>query len=317
MAHEITLILEWENVLLAERERCWEGLQTLERQILSSRRSVEFLVLYNPDQVDEESIRSAMSANLSLLDYRIIPAQGMHYYQLKNFGVREADGELIVFMDTDVIPEDGWFSALTEPFWAMPEIQVLAGHTYLEPEGFVARAFALGWFFPLRSGNARLVNDARHFFANNVAFRRSVFMQYPFPEMAEGQTRGACTMLCEQLLRSGVRIWRNEAAKASHPAPNGIRHVALRGLAEGRDWAVDRRKRQVVGWRCGIKAFKRAFSKGASMARKTFRHGPGIGLPYWQAPFAIAFMFGYYMLSCFGAWLFLLAPDITRRMWRI
>src|SRR5215472_15982971 len=43
---------------------------------------------------------------------RTIAADGAHYYQLKNLGARAATGDIIVLVDTDVVPEPGCLAAV-------------------------------------------------------------------------------------------------------------------------------------------------------------------------------------------------------------
>ncbi|WP_292065209.1 glycosyltransferase family 2 protein [Mesorhizobium sp.] len=38
------------------------------------------------------------------------------YYQLKNNGVRLSEGDVVVFMDSDTVPERNWLSNLLAPF---------------------------------------------------------------------------------------------------------------------------------------------------------------------------------------------------------
>jgi len=57
-APELTLILEWENVLLAEDDRCFEMLRQLRKQLGEIGRSAEVIVLHNPEQVESSVIET-------------------------------------------------------------------------------------------------------------------------------------------------------------------------------------------------------------------------------------------------------------------
>lgn len=321
---EISVVVEWENVLLAEKERCVRMLWQLRHQSLALPKSMEILVLFNPGQVHREIVEQAVNQHLRppdeqgrSLTCRIVPGDDLHYYQLKNLGAKEAQGRVIVFVDSDVIPESAWLQELTQPFHGNPEIKVVGGNTYLDPESLVSRAFALGWFFPLRRTDTAVV-EAKRFYANNVAFRQEVLKQHPFPEMAQGMTRGACRQLAQILHQEGIATWSAHAAQTSHPAPNGWNHILIRGLAEGRDWAMSRmRTRGVAPWRSGLSATRQVLSRTWRMQLRTLKHGRHVGLPLWQAPFAVAIMFFYYLEICVGAWAYSLAPESAREWWRI
>jgi hypothetical protein len=103
-------------------------------------------------------------------EVRIISTEGLEYVEQKNFGARQSNPDLIIFLGSDVIPEPGWLIGLLGAF-RNPEVQVAGGNTYLSPEGLYGKAFALFWFFPMRvEGNG--LRRTNGFWANNVAFRR-------------------------------------------------------------------------------------------------------------------------------------------------
>ena len=109
----------------------------------------------------------------------------------KNIGAARARGEVIVFLDSDVIPEEGWLASLLQALSNL-DVGVVGGNTYIAHEDLNGKAFALFWFFPLREARGGLWRDP-HFFANNVAFRAEVFRAHSFPPL--GTFRGQCIAL--------------------------------------------------------------------------------------------------------------------------
>lgn len=324
MKIDVSIVVEWENVLLAQNIRCLKMLSELGVQMHESPFTTELIVLFNPGQVSREAVEKDVAACLKVAhaesgsnSLRIEAGSGLHYYQLKNYGAQIAQGEVIVFMDTDVIPERGWLEGIATPLLESDEIDVLAGHTYLDPEDVVSRAFALGWFFPLRTQSAELISGVPFFFANNVAFRREFFLEHPFPEMPDGMTRGACTLLSGALRKKNVKIWKNHAAQATHPAPNGLKHFIYRGLAEGRDWAMRRKMRGKGGLSTNAHMLKKTLRNMLEMTKKSARNGRDVGLPYWQLPIAVGIMWIYFIEMCLGAWLFSLFPRLTSKSWHV
>src|SRR5688500_3373066 len=125
-----------------------------EQTFLSRFCEVEVMVFYNDKEIDESAVTKIIddAINLDNLDIqlRVLPAPGQHYYQLKNFGTQHAKGDFIVFLDSDVIPEEDWLLHLLTSF-ANSEVQVVGSNVYIDPYNLYTKTFALGWFFPLRA----------------------------------------------------------------------------------------------------------------------------------------------------------------------
>ena len=54
------------------------------------------------------------------------PAGGLRYYALKNLGAQLCEQPVVVFLDSDVVPEPGWLRRLLEPF-ARRDVEVVGG----------------------------------------------------------------------------------------------------------------------------------------------------------------------------------------------
>lgn len=283
----------------------------------------EFIFCYNPEQVDEASIRKAIDSNLRGpgLDPRAVvrvePVVGKHYYELKNHAATLARGDVLLCIDSDVIPEPGWMKSLLGHAIEHPECPIVCGSTYIDPEGLIGKAFAVGWFYPMRDGATDVSAGHSHFWANNVAFRRRFFLDNPYPTLTGGATRNACRHLADRARAAGTSIVRVAHARVAHPAPNGTRHVLVRGLAEGRDtaaywkdngWSAARRLRKAPG--LGLGRFKRA-------CRNIARHGRSVGIRAWEVPAVLGIIAVYDALMIPGAMLHVLAPRLASRLWRI
>lgn len=175
---KFSIVIEWENAVLSELGRARAMLQRLQSQILN-RPSEEFeiLVMYNPEQVDINLIETILATDFSeevRSCCRVLIAEGLHYYELKNYGAEKATGDIVIFVDSDVIPEPKWLDNLIDIFYLNRDANVVTGAYYIDPVSFVDKAFAINWFFPLRS-ESDSVRHSNRFFANNVAFRRDFF----------------------------------------------------------------------------------------------------------------------------------------------
>lgn len=317
----VSIVVEWENVLRSKQRRCIKMLNQVGLQALSLAHSTEVLVLYNPEQVDADTIDSVLERQVKCfknpaMNVHLAAAVGKHYYDLKNYGAELARAEVVVFVDSDAVPESGWLRELVHPFFENPDVQVVAGHTFVDPENLYARAFAVGWFFPLPPEERQLHNKGRRFFANNVAFRTGLLRKHPFPTM-NNKTRGACAALASHLRSEGISIWVNTAAQATHPPPNGLAHFLVRGLAEGRDRVFTWHDRGASLPECSLNIVRFGYRKLRKTALGCARKGSTVGLTRAQAPAVFTIMLVYYTLTILGGWATCILPGRMSRGLRI
>lgn len=237
------IVVEWENVALAESARANRMLLRLGEQLrdLAPRFEAdpEVLVLFDPDEVQEERLAATVDRHLregtdDPFTVQVVRSPDAAYYEQKNRGARRADRDVVVFLDSDVVPEEGWLENVVSPF-ADPGTDVVAGHTYMVDDSPYETAFKYFWFFPTRDQS----RDSG-FFANNVAFRRDLFLDYEFPDRPT--FRGQCGELATQLQRDGVGILQQSTAVCSHPPPNGWTHFVTRALCTGYDYEIARQR---------------------------------------------------------------------------
>jgi hypothetical protein len=278
-AQSVSIIIEWENARLAEAERPMRMLASLATQLdelaTISSRNAEIVLLFNPEAVDEEAIggiidhvrpRSHWPAS-----FRLLPSGDLRYYEQKNYGVHSTTGDIVIFLDSDVVPEPDWLAKIHAAM-EDPEVEVLCGSTYVDCTGFYDRAFALFWLFPLRTETDGL-ERADMFFANNVAFRRRVIEANPFPDL--GTFRGQAGALSKVLAGKGIAIVRHQGARCAHPPPNGVRHFISRALCEGHDAGIRAVERR--GRRLGKLARRSLRTFRQRMGRATSRIAQGYG----------------------------------------
>jgi hypothetical protein len=323
-----TIVVEWENALHSESARSEAMLLALRRQTVEMAAKggdrarpedglppFELLVAFDPARFVRDDLEALLGRCLAgaetALIWRLVPVEASGYYGSKNHGAAAAAGEIVVFLDCDVVPESGWLEQLLAALEA-PAVQVVAGNTYIEPAGLVGKAFALTWFFPLRSEDVA-VRRARSLFANNLAVRRELFARHPFPEIA-GTSRGACLAFAEQLDLAGVAIVQNPRARVSHPAPSGFAHVSKRALAQGRDYVLRERlkgRRFAASWPASAVRLLRHWA-GSIWKISTGFHR--VGLHPLQAPAAVAVAAYYYLLFWAGETMLQLGLRPIRRI---
>jgi hypothetical protein len=248
-----------------------------------------------------------------VMDLDLVVAPGLEYYPLKNRGARDIRGDIFLFVDADVLPEEGWLAHLLATF-ARREVEVAVGQTLIAPTDLAARAFALGWMFPLPPDAREGIRPAGKFFANNIAFRAGLFRRVGFPAIG-ARSRGSCSILREALDRMGVRVFSNPRARVQHPPPTGLRRAVVRALAHGRDhYMKGEEGRSLRGLRCSLGEAAGRFGRGASAA---LRRGHEVGLAPREVPAAIAILAGYYAVFAAGGVLTHVSPEAMAGRFRI
>jgi hypothetical protein len=239
VAPSLSLVIEWENANRIGVERARRMLAALHEQLREvgapGRGEHEVFLLFPEDDVSDAELRPIVE-EVAPIDswparFRLVPSTAGGYYEQKNAGAALTSGDILIFLDSDVVPQPGWLAGLIDGL-QRSNASVVCGNTFVEYDGVYSAAVALSWFFPLRSEEEGL-KPTHFFYANNVAFRRDVFMKHQFPET--GQFRGQCSALAVNLERDGHQIVMNGASRVAHPPPEGLKHYAVRALWNGHD----------------------------------------------------------------------------------
>jgi glycosyltransferase involved in cell wall biosynthesis len=327
----LSIIMEWANTRLNGVPRAWDALQSLARQwreVLGRRypatlpptaasfldgidRRAELLIVSGDGlaQVEEE-IRARAAPPF---DVELLVAPGLEYYALKNHGARRARGDLLLFVDSDVVPDDGWLAHLLGSF-GQPGVDVVCSQVYVAPTDLFARAFALAWTYSLRDESGGLTARPGKFYANSMAFRAEVFRRAGFPPVG-ARSRGSAALLRQELARLGITVWENRSACVDHPPPSSLRHLAVRALAHGRDHYMHRsEERHLYGL---LRSVGLAAGRLARGVHRTIRDGRRVGLRPWELPAALALCSTYYGFFALGGVLTHVSPRAMSRRFRV
>ena len=318
----VTIVVEWENVLLAGLDRSRRMLAQLNRQVPAYAKAhgttFELLIITNPDEVDEAIPRAAVAEFVDAAQWpgriAFLQAPGVHYYEQKNFGAKAAASEIVLLVDSDVIPDDGWLATLLTPF-EDPATEVVAGCTYLDTRTMLERCFALFWFFPPKQPRPGM-QDSPNFYANNVAFRRPVFLDNPFP--VSESYRGQGIEMARGLRQKGHRIRRHGEAWVNHPSPNGLRHAFVRAIVTGYDIVYWNRYRK-RGWLATgpLGALGRYVRTSGGVVRRVFKRRRALhaSLPLAASAVLVGLFFRFVVLL--SEWTAFVAPKLIRRNFSI
>lgn len=317
----ISILLEWENAILSELDRTKCLLKEIFSQTQNRSEEFELLILHNSNQVEKEFIlnfiNEVLRENLIVSSFPIsvVNVEDAHYFQLKNRGVELAKGEKIVFFDSDIIPQEGWFEAILEASNQHPN-SIISGCSHIDNSDLTGKAFALSWFFPLPPSDTKL-NEVSLIFSNNYLAPRELMLSNPYPKMEEGVTRGADTLLWRRLKEKGIKLLTHNGARATHPAPNGIQHILKRGLAEGRDDYKRLFEKEFEVRKPMLRFFKIYLYRCRKVFKSTLFNGKKVGLKGLEIPGAIGLMLFYYQLYLIGALTTKFLPSVAKSSWRI
>lgn len=318
---DFSIVLEWENALIAELDRTEAMLQAIHLQCAARSESVELIILHNPEQVSRAFIAGFIEAVIQkhnlprVLELRLQEAPKAHYFQLKNLGIRASRGQTVIVLDSDVIPEATWLDTLIEAHRAHPEAFV-SGLSYIDHEDFMGKAFAINWFFPLPPVDMRLiqVNQIR---SNNFMVKRQLFLDHPYPKMDDGVTRGADNLLWKDLTDRGIELFVHHGARATHPAPSNFRHFLIRGMSEGRDLYFFHQEKEFLPKHPTIHFLKYYLLLCKRVFKNTLTQGHRVQLSTLEKPAIIATMLFYYQLFLAGGLMAKFFPSFSKTVWQI
>lgn len=327
-AFSVSVIVEWYNTTHAELERARQMLSALQSQAAALltpsdgpgavrlSQPLELIVVFNSRHMDQSVTHKAVHESMKpspALEVRLLAAPDATYCQQKNLGAAAAAGEILLFLDSDVIPEPDWLAAFLRAF-TDPGVSVVCGNTYVDHSGngTYNKAMALTWMFPLREPEPG-IGPLKMFYANNLAFRRHVFLARQFPDVP-GFIHAPAPRLVDRLESEGIPIWSLDHARASHPAPNGAAHFIERALSGGKARALSSGRPKIsmiAQW------FVDDFKTIAFSCKKIVVEGFKVGLRRWQVPAAMAIGTLYHALYFSGSAVSAVAPRLVRSYFKL
>jgi hypothetical protein len=270
--HTPSIVLEWETVADGGVDRAERGLREVNRQLAELCKEMaepaEVIISYEERTVSSRELRAILDLAAGpdgwACPVLLVPVpDGTHYYEKKNVGGRASKNSIIVFVDTDLIPDLNWLRNILRAFddWS---ISVLLGATHLDHVTTYEMAVALIWIFdPATEG--RGIQPLRRYSSNNLAFRRELFLKFPFPE--HPTYRGQCGDLGETLLRMGIPMAEHTDARASHPPPP-LRGFVHRAWSAGQDEQFYANQRTETTYKSALRQWWRDYGVVARRIRE-------------------------------------------------
>lgn len=280
-------------------------------------RKIEVIVTFNPEVLRYEDVDQIITTGLNEarenISLRLIEVRGEHYYQMKNIGARNSSGEMLVFLDSDVIPCDNWLEDLLTTFDENPDVKFVGGSTYIDPVDLYSKAFALFWFFPLPPRKIETVVTS-HFFANNFACYREVLERTPFPKDPK-RFRTQCQSLIAALREVGIDVYRNTKCTVSHPPPNGFLHFINRSICQGSDrYWLNKFHNRKPSFKETLKRYKSHFI--VSLKYPVVKRND-VQFRFWEIPVAMLVGITYYTFCFIGEMVTFVKPDFVKKHFSI
>jgi glycosyltransferase involved in cell wall biosynthesis len=307
----LSLIVEWDNARYYEIRRAGVTLRRVLAQLDELGEPAEILLVFDARAIDEVRVKE-VAADLvedarGGVEVSIVATDGLRYYQLKNEGARRSRGDILLFVDSDVIPDDGWLRKLVASF-RDPAVQVVMANPYVEAETLYGKAFALAWYFPSRTPEDRPV-PTTHSFANSIAFRRETFQRHPFPD-DRALYIGQCRDFTAMLRRIGIEVYMNPAARVRHPPPRFLRSAVI----NGHDAVI--RQRRAGDARARASCW-RLRGHLVTAARRVGAERRTVGLSRAGACAALVIATSYYVVSFAAELLTWINPRVIHRLYAL
>lgn len=307
----LSVIVEWDNARYYEIQRATLMLRRLLAQLGELGLPAEILLVFDARAIDEARVRAVVAdlAGRTPVDVEIaaIPTQGLRYYQLKNEGARKSRGDILLFVDSDVIPDDGWLAALIGAFDDRA-VQIVMADPYVDADTLYGKAFALAWYFPSRRTEGPPAPTTRSF-VNSIAFRRETFRRHPFPE-DRGLYIAQCIDFTQTLRGSGIDVYVHPRARIRHPPPTFFRSAVI----NGHDIVVRQRRAGDARARASYWRLRGNLATAAARVRTEHRT---VGLSPRGACVAIAIASAYYVVSFLAEMLTWISPRLVHRLYAL
>lgn len=234
--NEYAIIIETENLSLADQDGLLQTLASIEKAIARVREPASVL-LFNSGEID-----TAMADDVRQRFPRVTMqsvAAGTGYYEVKLLGAQAVSTDIVVFADSDCRYGERWLEGLLAPIDDDPAVNVVAGETGFVGPGPYPLALSLVHAFDGFS-RREASYPVNYYYANNVAFRRRLLLEHPIPTGLP-LYRSGCYRHAVELRKRGETLWAQPLSRAIHAPPEGLSHFFWRFLLFGRDRTVRRR----------------------------------------------------------------------------
>ena len=331
------IIMEWENAGLVESSRARNVLKETVAQVnqlfdlseqdknvpeleylLKYKAPLELIVTYN-ESFDSKDIIRFLSGFIGPdnpnFKLSLLSCPPTKYFELKNHGAEHANADIMLFLDSDVIPQPNFLIYLFSSF-ANTEVNVVGANVFVEHSTLYSKSYAL-INFDFQSDETDVIPSYEIPRANSIAFRKELFKTYKFPPTGSSFKLGI-KYLMNNLKAGGIQVYANLGAQVEHPVPLA-KNFLTRGFFHGRDEMMlrqDNKKSQIAKSKSYYKQDTFFGTGELSLAYhrffRIFKNYKRVNVSIFELPFALCMILFYYSAVALGYLLTMLFPKQLR-----
>jgi len=233
MAVSFSIVLETENLGMAGLEDLKDTVASLEAQTFDFRKAHEIIIVA-AGHVSPETSALIKSMYPWLTIHHV--DRKLNYVEAKQIGASVATGDVIIYIDSDVVYESTWLENMLSGFDIAPGTSIVAGDTLIRGTSVYATAIQLGWMMDAQRARPHIY-QTNHMYLNNFAIKREVMLRAPvFLNLPIYRATTVETL--RQLKYMGYCVMRVPNARGFHLPPGNIGDLWWRALIYGADAVV-------------------------------------------------------------------------------
>jgi glycosyltransferase involved in cell wall biosynthesis len=227
-----SIVLETENLGMAEVDDLMQSLDSLKRQTLPLEKANEVIVIIGSHVT--KNTQAKLKKEYPWLKLHVSKTE-LEYTRAKMEGARVATGDIVVYADSDVTYETTWLKNLLTVFTEHSDATVACGETRIKITSNYTMSLALTWMLN-RTATISKTIKTHTFSLNNFAIKRNIVNKNTFPSLT--LYRGKITFWRDHLASLGYVFYKAPGAQGHHTPPGTFKDWWYRMLIYGADFVA-------------------------------------------------------------------------------
>jgi len=204
-------------------------------EAISSQEFDDFEIISVDDGSTDGSLQILKGLEDKIRNLRVISQKNKGPAAARNYGAKEASGEIIVFTDSDCVPEKNWLKEMVKPFEDKEVVGVQGKYKNLNT-GNTVSVFTQSEIEEryLRMGSQKYTDFIGSY---SAAYRKSVFLDVNGFDESFLKASGEDPELSYRIAAKGHKMVFNEKAIVGHPHPTSIKNYIKQKFSRGY-WGV-------------------------------------------------------------------------------